>query len=88
VKDWLSDNARLVLSVVAVLGLVAGAAQWVSSAEQEHEKARGVAELTKSNAEIIQSVKGWIDKEEAVRQEQERIKACLEKYPQNPERCL
>jgi hypothetical protein len=86
-RDWLSENLKIILPIVAVLGLVAGAAQWVSSAEQEHEKARSVAELTKTNAEIIQSVKGWVDKEEAVRKERERIKACLDSG-KKPERCV
>ena len=79
---------RAALGIVAVLSIVAAGAAWVAHAENEHKDARDVGELTKQNAVILQSVKGWIDKDEAVKEEQLRIKACLEKHAKHPERCL
>lgn len=76
--SWLYDHVRGILAAAALLGLVAGGASWVAHAEEEHADAKDVGRLTKQNAEIIKSVKGWIDKEEAVREERQKIKKCLD----------
>lgn len=85
---WLQEHLKLALGIVALAGLVASASAWIAKAEEEHRDARKVEELSKTNAEILQAVKAWIDRETAVREEREKIKRCLEENRGNEDRCL
>jgi uncharacterized protein HemX len=85
---WLADHLKAVLTVVAAIGLVLGGARWVWSAEGEHQKARSVAELVKQNAEIIQKQQQQLETDEALAQQREKIRECLQENPNAPERCV
>jgi cytochrome c-type biogenesis protein CcmH/NrfG len=87
VRDWLSENIRFVLTLAAGFALLMGAAAWVVNAEEAHERASEIEQISKQQAEIIRKHEQWITKEEALRAERERIKECL-KHADNPRECL